>query len=250
MVEQGGRIWVLLNGKRVRRPFLDYRRPDRQRRRAGPALDGVRARLRPHRPFLRRLHGPQRRLPHSQEFRRSSAQSQPGRPLDRAAGAVRGSALSEPQRRPRCCSARTGFSTSVSETAASGGDPENRAQNLELAAREDPADRSAPAADRAPYRSPASNPFVGKRRTKRDLCLWAPQPLALLVRPKTGDLYIGDVGQDEPRGDRLRAARRGTRRNYGWSCFEGDRALRLVAQLSGRRRGRPSTTGARMANAP
>ena len=47
--------------------------------------------------------------------------------------------------------------------------------------------------------------------------------MAFLVRPHTGDLYIGDVGQDSR--EEIDFARRGAAagRDYGWSCWEGTR---------------------------
>ena len=51
----------------------------------------------------------------------------------------------------------------------------------------------------------------------------------------TGDLYIGDVGQDALRGDRLRSARElGRLANFGWAVYEGRRAVRLARKLDPR----------------
>ena len=62
------------------------------------------------------------------------------------------------------------------------------------------------------------------RRARRDLRLRAAQPVALLVRPPTGDLTIGDVGQDEfEEIDFVR--QRGQGANFGWRPFEGRGAL-------------------------
>ena len=58
------------------------------------------------------------------------------------------------------------------------------------------------------YTIPPGNPFVNERRAASgDLGLRAAQSVALLVRPATGDLIVGDVGQDtEEEVDFARAA--------------------------------------------
>ena len=103
----------------------------------------------------------------------------------------------------------------------SGGDPENRAQNLDSPARQDPAHRPAPPRlERVPLA--AVEPVRGTRRAQRDLRLRPAQPVALLVRPPHGRPLHRRRGPE-------RAARRSTTRprgqargrNYGWSCFEG-----------------------------
>ena len=106
----------------------------------------------------------------------------------------------------------------------SGGDPENRAQNLDTLLgkilRIDP------------RRSGSSALHVARRRTRssgragRDeiYAYGLRNPWRFSFDRTTGDLYIGDVGQDARRGDRLRARAATARgRNYGWSCFEGTR---------------------------
>ena len=104
----------------------------------------------------------------------------------------------------------------------SAGDPENRAQNLDSLLgkllRIDPRRRSG-----SRYRSPQSNPFVGRSGRNEIYAYGLRNPWRYSFDRRTGDLYIGDVGQGDveeidyaPRG-----AARG--RNYGWSCFEGRR---------------------------
>jgi glucose/arabinose dehydrogenase len=99
----------------------------------------------------------------------------------------------------------------------SAGDPQNRAQNLDSLLgkllRIDPR----PGASL----SPASNPFVGRAGRDEIYAYGLRNPWRFSFDRRTGDLYIGDVGQDAH--EEIDYARRGTAagRDYGWSCFEG-----------------------------
>ena len=131
-------------------------------------------------------------------------------------------ARGQPQRRPAAVRPRQACSTSAPATAAAAATSTARAATRRTSAR---CSARSCASTRAqsggrPYTVPADNPFVGRaRRARRDLRLRPAQPVALLVRPPTGDLAIGDVGQDEVeeidfvrrgkgRGRQLRLARR------------------------------------------
>jgi glucose/arabinose dehydrogenase len=100
-------------------------------------------------------------------------------------------------------------------------DPGNRAQNLETLfgkiLRIDPR-RSG--SER--YRSPRSNPFVGRAGRNEIYAYGLRNPWRFSFDRKTGDLYIGDVGQN--RFEEVDYERRGAARgkNFGWSCFEGN----------------------------
>jgi glucose/arabinose dehydrogenase len=102
----------------------------------------------------------------------------------------------------------------------SAGDPENRAQNLESPLgkilRIDPRRRGSSA-----YRSPRSNPFVGRAGRNEIYAYGLRNPWRYSFDRRTGDLYIGDVGQGEL--EEIDYAVRGEARgrNFGWSCFEG-----------------------------
>jgi glucose/arabinose dehydrogenase len=73
------------------------------------------------------------------------------------------------------------------------------------------------------YDSPPSNPFVGRSGRDEIYTYGMRNPWRFSFDRKTGDLYIGDVGQDS-REEIDYARREGARgRNYGWSCFEGKR---------------------------
>jgi glucose/arabinose dehydrogenase len=101
----------------------------------------------------------------------------------------------------------------------SGGDPENRAQNLDsllgkiLRIDVDFA---------SPYAVPADNPFVGTPGARREI--WAyglRNPWRFSFDRQTGDLWIGDVGQDAyEEADWQPASSRGGE-NYGWRFMEG-----------------------------
>jgi glucose/arabinose dehydrogenase len=102
----------------------------------------------------------------------------------------------------------------------SGGDPGNRAQRLDTLLgkilRIDPRPSG-----RKRYRSPRSNPLVGRAGRNEIYAYGLRNPWRFSFDSKTGDLYIGDVGQNEV--EEVDYARRGQARgrNYGWSCFEG-----------------------------
>lgn len=68
------------------------------------------------------------------------------------------------------------------------------------------------------YRVPASNPFVGTAGAVAEI--WAyglRNPYRFSFDRKTGDLYAGDVGQNDV--EEVDLIKRGG--NYGWSCKEG-----------------------------
>jgi glucose/arabinose dehydrogenase len=102
----------------------------------------------------------------------------------------------------------------------SGNDPPNNAQNLDSLLgkllRIDP--RSA-----SPYAIPPGNPFAAVGDGARDeiYAYGLRNPFRASFDRQTGDLTIGDVGQD--RAEEIDFAPRGTDvgANYGWRCFEG-----------------------------
>jgi Glucose / Sorbosone dehydrogenase len=71
------------------------------------------------------------------------------------------------------------------------------------------------------YRSPASNPFAGRGGRPEIYAYGLRNPWRFSFDRKTGDLYIGDVGQDKY--EEIDYARNGSAlgRDYGWSCWEG-----------------------------
>src|SRR5262245_1767513 len=74
----------------------------------------------------------------------------------------------------------------------------------------------------APYGIPASNPFVG---VPGDDEIWAyglRNPWRASFDDLTGDLYIGDVGQDNREEIDFQSALSAGGENYGWRCREGN----------------------------
>ena len=105
----------------------------------------------------------------------------------------------------------------------SGNDPQNRAQNLgDLLGkllRIDPA----PSGD-LPYTIPSDNPFVGRSGARGEIWMYGLRnPWRFSWDRRTGDLWIGDVGQNaiEEVDFLAGAAPAGT--NFGWPLLEGSR---------------------------
>ena len=102
-----------------------------------------------------------------------------------------------------------------------GGDPEGRAQRLDTLLgkflRIDPDPQ-----DGAPYAAPADNPFVGREGVRPEIwALGVRNPWRFSFDRATGDLWIGDVGQGEwEEIDVLRAGTSGGA-NLGWKVMEG-----------------------------
>jgi glucose/arabinose dehydrogenase len=220
VVEQSGRIVLLLGGKKVRRPFLNL---------AGEVTAGgeqgllsmafapdYRSSGRFYVYFTDRS-GNQR----VQEFRRSG-----GSP-NRADKSTRRQLLSMDDPYPNhngglLLFGPDGLLYIGTGDGGSAGDPENRAQNLNSLLGK--ILRIDPRADGAnPYRSPDSNPFVGRGGRNEIYAYGLRNPWRFSFDRRTGDLYIGDVGQNAV--EEIDFARRGGARgrNYGWSCFEGRR---------------------------
>jgi glucose/arabinose dehydrogenase len=121
----------------------------------------------------------------------------------------------------------------------SAGDPSRRAQNhkslLGKMLRIDTGDRPGTAPFAGTYRIPRSNPFYKKRGYRKEL--WAiglRNPWRYSFDAQTGDLWIGDVGQDTwEEIDFAKAGRGG--QNWGWNRWEGNhRFLARPRRLSKR----------------
>jgi glucose/arabinose dehydrogenase len=220
VVEQSGRIYVLVGGKRVRRPFLDV---------SGEIVAGGEQGLlsMAFAPDYRRSgrfyvdytdrNGDTRVV----EYRRS------GRSPNVASRSTRRVVLGVDQPYPNhngglVLFGPDGYLYIGMGDGGSAGDPENRAQNLNSLLgkllRIDPRRHGS-----AAYRSPASNPFVGRGGRNEIYAYGLRNPWRFWFHRRNGDLYIGDVGQGavEEIDYAPRGAARG--RNYGWSCFEGNR---------------------------
>jgi glucose/arabinose dehydrogenase len=73
-----------------------------------------------------------------------------------------------------------------------------------------------------PYSVPRSNPFVGRRGARPEIYAWGLRnPWRFSFDRATGDIAIGDVGQDEV--EEVDFRRRGGARgaNFGWRAWEG-----------------------------
>jgi glucose/arabinose dehydrogenase len=105
-----------------------------------------------------------------------------------------------------------------------GGDPQNRAQNLaSLLGKMLRIDVNGTSGSR-PYRIPASNPFVGKSGLDQIWQYGLRNPWRWSFDRATGDLWIGDVGQNSwEEIDRAPKTTSGAGRgvNWGWDILEG-----------------------------
>ncbi|HRD67364.1 MAG TPA: PQQ-dependent sugar dehydrogenase [Candidatus Competibacter sp.] len=100
----------------------------------------------------------------------------------------------------------------------SGGDPENRAQDLgTLLGKLLRID-----VDRRPYRIPADNPFANRTDARPEIwALGLRNPWRFSFDRATGDLYIADVGQGSWEEVNFQSAGSPGGQNYGWRRMEG-----------------------------
>ncbi len=117
----------------------------------------------------------------------------------------------------------------------SGGDPENRAQNLRSPLgkmlRIDVNGRTA----RRAYRIPASNPFRGRAGIPPEIfALGLRNPWRFSFDRTRGDLWIGDVGQNSREEIDFATAARARGANFGWKRFEGRSRFSGVGLSAGR----------------
>jgi glucose/arabinose dehydrogenase len=75
-----------------------------------------------------------------------------------------------------------------------------------------------------PYRVPSSNPFVGRAGARGEIYAYGLRnPWRFSFDRRTGDLAIGDVGQDLVEEVDFVRRGRGRGANFGWRPFEGNR---------------------------
>lgn len=107
--------------------------------------------------------------------------------------------------------------------AAGGLDPTQRAQDLMLASgkvlRID-------VSGALPFTVPPTNPFVGQPNALPEI--WARglrHPWRFSFDRQNGDIWLSDVGQDSVEEINYIPASQAGGQNFGWPCFEGDRAV-------------------------
>lgn len=112
----------------------------------------------------------------------------------------------------------------------SGGDPGNRAQNLnDLLGKMLRIDVDGG----SPYGIPADNPFVGQANTKAEVWSYGLRnPWKFSFDRSTGDLWIADVGQNAWEEVNKRPASSEGGENYGWRCYEGNVAYNTTGCAS------------------
>jgi glucose/arabinose dehydrogenase len=105
-------------------------------------------------------------------------------------------------------------------------DPEGASQNMDdlrgKMLRIDPRGDDFPSDSNRNYHVPASNPFVGRAGADE---IWASglrNPFMASFDRLTGDLWIGDVGQDTREEVDVQPFASVGGENYGWRCAEGD----------------------------
>ena len=105
----------------------------------------------------------------------------------------------------------------------SAGDPGNRAQRLNYALGKILRIDVDHTSGTLKYRNPSTNPFVGKSGDDRIWSYGLRNPWKFSFDRSTGDLWIGDVGQNryEEIDRATKASGLGRARNYGWRVMEG-----------------------------
>ena len=221
VVEQGGRIMVVRDGRKLATPFLDISAQVT----SGGEQGLLSMAFAPDYASSGRFYvyftdddGDQRVV----EYRRASA--------DRAdAGSARlvlddGRQRAQPQRRAAAVRPRRAPLHRHGRRRRRRRPPRRARQRAEprLAARQDPADRPAARPAAAPTRCPRSNPFVGRSGARGEIYAYGLRnPWRFSFDRRTGDLSIGDVGQGEV--EEIDFVRSGRGKNFGWRPFEGRR---------------------------
>lgn len=80
----------------------------------------------------------------------------------------------------------------------------------------------------SPYAIPPDNPFVGQPGADEIWAYGFRNPWRFSFDRQTGDLYIGDVGEDSWEEVDFQAAGAPGGQNDGWRCYEGNHAFNLT----------------------
>ena len=220
VVERGGTVRVLRDGRRVAAPFLDIS--------SDLTTDGERGLLsmafapdyaRSGRLYLYRTD--KRGTILLEEWRRSA-----GSP-DRADPGSRRTVLSVPHGEyPNHNGGQVAFGPDGllyfgPGDGGGGGDPLENAQKLDTLLGK--IVRIDPRRSRGrPYSVPSSNPFVGRRGARPEIYAYGLRnPFRFSFDRRTGDLTIADQGQDKYEEVNFAARRRARGANFGWDVFEG-----------------------------
>ena len=221
VVEQAGRSASCATaGSSRSRSSTSARRSSR--RRAGPALAGVRARLR--QAGASTSTTPTGRRPRIVEYRRAARRRAPTRHRAAACCVQR-------QPEPNHNGGLLLFGPDKLlyigiGDGGGGGDQHGARQRPEPRSCSGKILRIDPRRRRPAVHDPGVQPVRrAGRGARRDLRLRPPQPVALLVRPPTGDLTIGDVGQDASRRSTSRAAGGRAARTTAGACSRATHAL-------------------------
>ena len=240
VVEQTGRIMVVRGGRTLAQPFLDIRAKRHVRRRAGPAVGRVPARLPAERALLRLLHRPSAADNRIVEYRRRRPPTAPTPSSARVvltmpnleANHNGGLLLFGPDGLLYVGTGDGGGAQRPARRRAA--TPRTSARLLGKLLRIDPRRVRRPAVP-DPVLEPVRRP---RRRARRDLRLRPAQPVALLLRPPHRRPVIGDVGQDQVEEiDFARRGRGARRRTTAGGRCEGTPA-QLRRARAGRRRAR------------
>ena len=112
----------------------------------------------------------------------------------------------------------------------SGGDPGNRSQNkMEYLGKMLRIDVN----QGNPYSVPVTNPFYGSTSARNEIwALGLRNPWRFSFDRLTGDLWIGDVGQNAFEEINFQPANSKGGENYGWRCYEGNQPYSNIGCVS------------------
>lgn len=111
-----------------------------------------------------------------------------------------------------------------------GGDPQNNGQNINtLLGKMLRIDVNSG----SPYSNPATNPFVGMAGLDEIYATGLRNPWKFSFDKQTGDLWIGDVGQNQIEEINKVAAGTGAGLNFGWRCYEGNQTYPASCTTTG-----------------
>jgi len=200
-------------------PVPRHPRPGQgKRRRAGPAFDGLRPRLPDVGQVLCLIHRPQRR-PQDRRVQAFADVRPSRRSRQRPHGAAHPRELVQaPRRRPALWP--DGYLYIGTGDGGPSYDPFNTAQArgklLGKILRIDPEKRG-----KHPYTVPKDNPFVGRNGRDEVYAYGLRNPWRFSFDRATGELTIGDVGQDRFEEVDIVPAGKANGANFGWSAYEG-----------------------------